>query len=1752
MAKQVENRVVEMEFKNKDFEKAVAVTLDSIEKLNKKLDSLNDVNVKGFDNIAKAANRIDFSGAFAQIDELSDRFTTITGKIKSQLQDWVIEDIIKKPLAQLEKTADSVMNTIVTKGKNRSKNLAQAKFQLEALGVAWEQVYDDMDYAVTGTAYGIDEAAMAASQFAASNVKLGKDMKAALRGISGVAAMTGRSYTEIAQIFTTVAGTGRAMNGELNRIAERGLNAKKAISDYMNKLDEAAHVTQNDVEQMARKGQISFEIFSKAMDEAFGEHSTKANELFVGAFDNTAAALGRIGERFSTPIYEDLRQMLVALIPVINDFKKSLDPVVESVTEVTNGIRALAVSVLENIHGAFKKDDERFTIDLFGKTIDSKQILMDFLYKVADAISGIGRALKDEDGTLSLIGQTLQNTFWNVYQIIKAIKDGIGEIFDAPTMNDVKSFVEKIKDLSEKFKMSEKTANKLKRVIAGLAAIFDIIGKTVSAVWKVIIEPLFDDIARLFGKAFTGIADLADKIVAFDKNYQPFSNLFNKMQDIWPYLFSVNRKILEIYETIKTKFVPYIQKAFGKVKELFQKVKEGLSQKTGIDSWQTFFEKLNSLAEKLHVTDIFMGIAGAIKFAYDQLVNFIDLMSGSTEFKEYVGSIKESSIMLTWISEKIEAIKKTWHELWSGNITLTQALGLDKLAEKFEWVQVIIDKFKEHYKSIFETEGAEPGPESKIKEWSDRLKKALQEMDFQEVFSMMATAFYTYFAAVLMKHRTDLVDSVKGLVDELQGSVSKISDALTGATEGVQENKLLSIGKGLALIAASIFMIALIPEADLDRALGAVMELMLLMAAIFVVMGLVFNRYRTMQTQAASTGVMLLEDHGGAQGGLGGFFGRLGGGISSLCDGISYAMTDLAKAPAMMVAFGAAIFLLASSIYRLKDIDPDKLLAGLLAIETLMITMGVIMTKMRTPDTAGLAAVFIAMSVAIAVMVNTMLLFCLLPADKMLQAVGGMGMVMLLLVVLYAVVTSMSKFALNGPGMLAAAGSMIMMALAVQMIMVPIMLMCALPEDKMLQAVGAMGILLLMLASMAAFAAGFGALGGAMVGAVPGMLAGAGAVMIMSMALTTIMIPISVLTALVAKTKPGVLDDAIRSLELIMVAMSLMAILFGIIGGVTGGVGAAGMLAGAASMMLMATALTAILVPLNGMAALQASGNFEAAFVALTDCLILLAIAAGVAIPLGPGLAILCTVIISLAGSVFLIGAAVFAAGNGVLAFITALSMMALFDWQQLAENIVKNGTVIKAAILTLIGGALEALIESTDMAVEAAVIMLVDVCKGIEAHAEEIGYYLGSAVTKIVAYAITGVLGGVGDLFTGLIGKIAGVDIGKDDPRFSDWLKQAVGLSDDTLEKTGEDAGGGLFKAIQNGIFKTGGTDDIAKTVDGNAIGEAVGADAADGFNSSLMGGIEGMSAGAGADYADEFWTEFDEGSNTPSVLAKRDDAVTSFNAGAAKALSEDTQLSDAATENCNGAIDASAAALSLKNGYSMKTFEQGEMLDKGWAEGLFKNQFFEKAMADKDAAALKIHRTDFNMHSPSKVMMENGENIDKGLAIGLTNSDASEQAMDNKSHGLIAMISSISDFASSSVNTNGLDSISQAISSIASSGIENADLNPTITPVLDLSDVNNGFSTLDSMFASSRSLQLAGEASSLQEASRSLNLKIQNDNRNNNFNALGTKIDRLGDALLNRHIYLDSGELVGGMINPMDRALGVRAIRAQRGGAR
>ena len=172
----------------------------------------------------------------------------------------------------------------------------------------------------------------------------------------------------------------------------------------------------------------------------------------------------------------------------------------------------------------------------------------------------------------------------------------------------------------------------------------------------------------------------------------------------------------------------------------------------------------------------------------------------------------------------------------------------------------------------------------------------------------------------------------------------------------------------------------------------------------------------------------------------------------------------------------------------------------------------------------------------------------------------------------------------------------------------------------------------------------------------------------------------------------------------------------------------------------------------------------------------------------------------------------------------------------------------------------------------------------------------------------------------------------------------------------------------------------------------------------------------------------------------------------------------------------------------------------------------------------------------------------------MGIDKSDASEESIANRSTALASVFSNIGETAKNSIGGSLLSPLSAAMSSLTSDISEYEDYQPTITPVFDMTNVTNGFNTLNSMFSNQRSIALASDVSTLDTANRMLNVQIQNDNRNrtnDGIGLLGSKLDTLGEAIMNRQIVLDSGELVGGLVNPMDRSLGIRAIKAQRSGA-
>lgn len=401
----IDHRVVEMRFDNKEFESRTKQTLSTLSKLKEALKLPN--SAKAFEDIDEASKKISFNGLVAGVEALNYRFSFLGESIRN-----IANNIRDSLLNSIKKPLDWVMDSIVSGGIKRAMNIENAHFQLQALlkdEVKVQAVMADAMEAVDGTAYAYDEAAKAASQFAASGIQSGEEMLGALKGITGVAAMTNSSFEDISNVFTTVAGNGRLMGDQLLQLSSRGLNAASTLADYFKEVRGQAGMTEGTIREMVSKGQISFKDFSDAMTWAFGDSAKRANETFTGAMSNMKSALARIGAGFISPLVEqngELVQLFNALRIKIDDVKsalvfdektsaisglsKDIDVMNETITRFTKEGTVSFETLTKNIFGASKSEwelaqtNEKLS-DTFNKIKDNGKLTLDFMKDFDDA-----------------------------------------------------------------------------------------------------------------------------------------------------------------------------------------------------------------------------------------------------------------------------------------------------------------------------------------------------------------------------------------------------------------------------------------------------------------------------------------------------------------------------------------------------------------------------------------------------------------------------------------------------------------------------------------------------------------------------------------------------------------------------------------------------------------------------------------------------------------------------------------------------------------------------------------------------------------------------------------------------------------------------------------------------------------------------------------------------------------------------------------------------------------------------------------------------------------------------------------------------------------------------------------------------------------------------------------------------------------------------------------------------------------------
>lgn len=241
----------------------------------------------------------------------------------------------------------AVVGQTISLGMTRAINIENAQKKLEGLGHSSASVSSIMDSAlksVKGTAYGLGDAASTAAMMAAAGVKNGEEMTRTLSTVADVAAISGRSLTDIGTIFGSVAARGKLQGDDMLQLMSSGIPVLQLLGDHLG-------LTSAEISNMVTKGQIDFATFEAAMNAGMGGAALRTGETFQGAVANMRAALGRLGEAFMSPALDGLKPIIAGATAVLDSFTSAVKPLATELWDRLLPVMESVGTVLKDLAG---------------------------------------------------------------------------------------------------------------------------------------------------------------------------------------------------------------------------------------------------------------------------------------------------------------------------------------------------------------------------------------------------------------------------------------------------------------------------------------------------------------------------------------------------------------------------------------------------------------------------------------------------------------------------------------------------------------------------------------------------------------------------------------------------------------------------------------------------------------------------------------------------------------------------------------------------------------------------------------------------------------------------------------------------------------------------------------------------------------------------------------------------------------------------------------------------------------------------------------------------------------------------------------------------------------------------------------------------------------------------------------------------------------------------------------------------------
>ena len=617
-----DDRVVNMQFNNAQFQSGVKDTMTSLDALNKSLKM--EGATKGLQDLDAAGKKVDLSHISKAVDEIANRFhamsvvaiTALANLTTSALHAGtnLIKSLTLDPILDGYKEYELNLNSIQTILANTQAAGIKLKDVTAAL--------DELNHYADRTIYSFSEMAKNIGTFTAAGVEL-KPAVAAIKGIANLAALSGSNSEQASRAMYQLSqalSTGSVKLIDWISVVNSGMGGtvfQRALAETAVKMGTLSEESVKLSGKM-KTVKINGDSFRDSLQSGWLSAQVLTNTLKQFTGDMTDAELATLG--FS-------KTQIAAI-------QKQAKAANEAATQVKT-MTQLIGTLKESAGSAWAQTWQT----LFGNFTEARTLFTAVNNTIGGFISASGDArnkvLADWKalGGRTVILDAIGNAFKAIVAIIKPVSQAFRDIFPRKTGQDLYNFSVVLRDFTKSLIIGGEAAENLRRTFAGVFAVFSIGWTIIKETAKVIFD-LFGIITEGSGGILEATGNFGDMLVNIKKFLVDGGRIHSFFQGLENIIAAPIRLIKD--------FIGFLANAARGIKTDATPAVEGLHK--ALTPLEDIGNRLKSIWQGLKnifnaVVNALAPITNAIKNFFFNLVDGIENSFGDINYSSILDSI---------------------------------------------------------------------------------------------------------------------------------------------------------------------------------------------------------------------------------------------------------------------------------------------------------------------------------------------------------------------------------------------------------------------------------------------------------------------------------------------------------------------------------------------------------------------------------------------------------------------------------------------------------------------------------------------------------------------------------------------------------------------------------------------------------------------------------------------------------------------------------------------------------------------------------------------------------------------------------------------------------------------------------------------------------------------------------------------------------------------------------------------------------